>query len=150
MFRQTKERPVPPNQAFVSPDEVTIKSWNNKEKKYSEFTIDYASVYENLKSTSLKMLYQKLANSAIDDQESGDESKPDNPDDFPYKMQPPKSEYTPSSFAKQFSSTSLPGNQDEKHAVSSGQHPALVDEEGGHRPVKGPKKRLTQIPRHDG
>lgn len=167
---------MPSSEATITEDQVIIKSWNPKEGKYNEFGAPYDQILENLKSTKINFLYKNLAGGPIevtkapDDEGSSEEEKEfqrreseririeelaRKPVQYPNisaSVNPPEPQAIGADQIKidmksQVTKSDKQSNQTEP-ATSKGF--GNQEEEGLVRGsmAKGPKKKLTQLPKH--
>ena len=130
-----KERPVPSSEAIVKPDFVTIRSWVASENKYNEFEVSYNQVLENLRGTKIGFLYKNICGPQIDEDDAEDDQSSEKEEE---KKESPVADKNKQS------------GQEEPELKESATIQSEEEYHGPHRlGVKGPKKRLTQIPRHE-
>ena len=139
---------MPPNEAFVSDKSVKIKSWNAKENAYNEFEADYDTMLENLKSKKVGFLLKNLYGSDDEDESDNDSEKeqslaPTKTSDMlgvPGKKQDHQNDSAITESKPKPIQLKISGGGSIKTPESLSAEAKLL--------VKGPKQKLTQLPRH--
>ena len=143
---KTKERPIPPNQATVEGEKVKIRSYNARENKYNnEIEADCDQILENLRATKIRFLIKNIAGPQIYEDEgegSSDEEKGKKKgmEKDELLLFAEKNEHKIESQANDLDMIDI-RMQDEEEIEIKEKGPSRF---GG---VKGPKNKLTQIPK---
>ena len=146
---QTKERPVKPNQAYIEAKQVRIKSYSARDDQYNEILADYQVILDNLKATKIGFLVKNIAGPQIDEEDESESEK----EEAPKKGQKKEPDYISEAPAEEVAGLG-DGMEIELGMISVKPQPeaAPADREedllASGVSVKGPKKKLIQIPKH--